>query len=73
MDVEKAIFGTGRPFLNDTLVAAGDLASGIVLGLDAPVLPESVKGKPVARVVLELPWPLGADGLSWVGGQGVGG
>ena len=71
--VEKAIFRTGRPFLNDALVASRDLASGIVLGLDAPVVPASVTGRPVVRVVLELPWPLGADGLSWVGGQGTAG
>ena len=59
-------WGTGRPFRNDTLVSAADLASGIDVLLDGDVAAETVRGKPVARVTLELPWPLGQDGASWV-------
>ena len=66
LHVTRVAWGTGRPFRNDTLVSAADLASGIDVLLDGDVDAETVRGKPVARVTLELPWPLGQDGASWV-------
>ena len=66
LHVTLVAWGTGRPFRNDTLVSAADLASGIDVLLDGDVAAETVRGKPVARLTLELPWPLGQDGASWV-------
>ena len=60
-------FGTGKPFRNDTDVHPDELASGIVVDLDGALEPDSVAGKPVARVDLELPWPVADDGESWAG------
>jgi hypothetical protein len=75
LHVKQVIWGSGRPVGNDTLVPAGELATGIVVLLDGDVAAATVQGKPVARVTLELPWPLGADGASWVvpGGDGPAG
>ncbi|MEZ5184139.1 MAG: DUF6519 domain-containing protein [Candidatus Nanopelagicales bacterium] len=58
-------FGTGKPFRNDTDVHPDELASGIVVDLDGELDPDSVAGKPVARVELELPWPVHSDGDAW--------
>jgi hypothetical protein len=59
----------GTPFENDSDVRADVLASGIVLELDRAPLPASVEGKPVMRVILELPWPLsGEDHAVWADG-----
>lgn len=59
--------GSERVLRNDTLVSVKDLVRGINVLLDEDIAVASVKGKPVARVTLELPWPLGADGASWMG------
>jgi hypothetical protein len=50
-------FETGVPFGNDETIGVGDLASGIRVALDGPVFASTVVGKPVVRVVLDLPWP----------------
>ena len=73
LHVKRVVWGNGNGQVqNDTLVSAGDLASGIDVLLEGDVAVASVQGKPVARVTLELPWPLDADG-SWLvpaaGGQ----
>ncbi|MPV37314.1 DUF6519 domain-containing protein [Georgenia subflava] len=56
---------TGAPFENDSDLTGADLATGIVVNLDAPVAQRSVQGKPVVRVELDLPWPHGPDGDIW--------
>lgn len=58
-------FGSSEKFLNDEPVAVGDLVTGIEVVLDGFVDPGAVKGKPVLRVELELPWPAGRDGDAW--------
>ncbi|MGV8965788.1 MAG: DUF6519 domain-containing protein [Cellulomonas sp.] len=63
--LDKLDFGVGKPFANDSTIAASLLASGIVVFFDGPIDPEAAKGKPVARVELDLPWPFGADGDLW--------
>ncbi len=63
--VVKLAFGGGAPFLNDTLIARQSMASGTDVTLDGPVLRESVRGKPVCRVLLDLPWPLAKEDLLW--------
>ena len=72
LHVTRVIWGSKRPLRNDTLFSAADLVSGITVLLDGDVAARAVLGKPVARVTLELPWPFGADGASWVvpGGDG---
>lgn len=72
LHVKQVVWGNKRPLRNDTLFPPTDLASGIDVLLDGNVATAAVQGKPVARVTLELPWPLGADGASWVvpGGDG---
>ncbi|MEQ7128699.1 DUF6519 domain-containing protein [Actinopolymorpha sp. B11F2] len=47
-----------REFVNDDVIKAAELAEGITVRLDGPVAQDSVRGKPVVRVVLDLPWPL---------------
>ena len=63
--IERLEFGTGLPFQNDSFVASTTLASGIIVQFDGDVDPGATKGKPVARVELELPWPFGRDGSEW--------
>ena len=58
-------FGNGEDLLNDHGYSSERLAEGIDVELDGPVLPESVRDKPVVRVVLELPWPIESDGEVW--------
>jgi hypothetical protein len=60
-------FANGKLFENDQAVLPADLASGIRVDLDARVLAASVQNKPVVRVLLDLPWPLGDDGDLWSG------
>ena len=57
MHVVETAFRNGSAFENDAVVDVADLVSGIVITLDALVLPESVNGKPVGRVLMDLPWP----------------
>ncbi len=57
MHVVETAFRNGSSFENDAFVDVGDLVSGIVITLDSLVLPESVNGKPVGRVLIDLPWP----------------
>ena len=57
MHVVETAFRNGSTFENDAVVDVADLVSGIVITLDALVLPESVNGKPVGRVLMDLPWP----------------
>lgn len=59
--ITRLRFTTGRPFLNDSDVAAEDLAAGIIVDLDGPVVQNTVRGKPVVRVELDLPWPLSGE------------
>jgi hypothetical protein len=54
-----------EPFLNDSPVSVDLLTRGIMVELDGPVEQDSVRGKPVARVVLDLPWPVLTDGEFW--------
>ena len=60
-----AEFGSGRPFENDDMVTVEDLASGIVIVLDGLPRKESVDGKPVGRVLVDLQWPLRPEGEAW--------
>lgn len=66
LHVVAASFSDGRTaFLNDDVVAAQDLARGLQITLDERVVQDSVRGKPVVRVVLDLPWPIESDGTQW--------
>ncbi len=56
---------TGRPFPNDARIGAEDLVSGVEVVFDRGVLPDSLVDKPVVRVRLELPWPLGEEAGPW--------
>ncbi len=58
----------GPPLLNDSLVAASDLAGGVAVVLDGPPDPATVTGKPVLRITLDLPYPLSDSELTLWGG-----
>lgn len=58
-------FADGEDLLNDHTYSYERLTEGIDVELDGPVLQESVKDKPVVRVVLDLPWPVESDGELW--------
>ncbi len=58
-------FTNGEPFENDSDVKVETLAGGFQVLLDEPVLQPTVQGKPVARVLLDLPWPVPGDGDDW--------
>lgn len=62
--IEKLGF-TSRDFMNDDDITAEELAGGITVTLDEAVFAGSVVGKPVVRVVLNLPWPVPGDGEVW--------
>ncbi|GAA1383326.1 DUF6519 domain-containing protein [Catellatospora chokoriensis] len=53
--------GTPKPLLNDADVSAADLKTGIDVLISERVRADSVNGKPVMRVVIQLPWPLFDD------------
>ena len=63
--IKSLTFGTERPFRNDDTVGLKDLASGIRVGLDGPVVASTVVGKPVVRVVLGMQWPGGDEIGIW--------
>ena len=65
LHVEKIIWGNGRAFLNDATVSPREAVAGVSMTLDGPVALASVNGKPVARMVLALPWPVGAAAADW--------
>lgn len=58
-------FASGTEFRNDDDVKVEELVTGIMVELDAPVVQASVQGKPVVRVMLDLPWPVQGDGAFW--------
>ena len=55
--VIRTALGTGEPLTNDQSVKTGQLVQGITITLDRAVRQNSVQGKPVIRVVIDLPWP----------------
>ncbi|MDO8149686.1 DUF6519 domain-containing protein [Isoptericola sp. b515] len=62
--VQEVTFFTGTELVNDHTYGFADIGtqtSGIAVGLDAPVQQASVQGKPVARLLLDLPWPAGPE------------
>lgn len=63
--ITRLRFSNGAEFLNDDEVAIESLVSGIMVELDAPVIQQSVQGKPVVRVVLDLPWPAVREAPFW--------
>ncbi|GAB3047252.1 hypothetical protein GCM10027053_01360 [Intrasporangium mesophilum] len=65
MHVIDTSFLNGSPFENDGVVDIGDLVSGIAITVDSLVLPESVNGKPVGRVLMDLPWPTPPELDQW--------
>jgi Family of unknown function (DUF6519)/PASTA domain len=65
LHVEKVTWGNGRAFLNDAVVSPREPASGVSVTLDGPVALQSVRGKPVVRMMLALPWPVGAAARDW--------
>jgi len=71
----KAIrFFSGRELVNDEVYGFDELGGnfpGIAVGLDAPVDQSSVQGKPVVRLLLELPWPVGQESAPFGGGTSV--
>ena len=56
LHVIKADLNIGRPFTNDSTIKIGELVQGITITLDGSINPASVTGKPVVRVVLDIPW-----------------
>lgn len=62
LHVTAVSFLDGKPVVNDALTATGSISSGIVVELDGTPLPESVTGKPVGRLLLDIPWPTPAAG-----------
>jgi len=65
MHVVETAFLNGSAFENDAVVDVADLVSGIAVTVDALVLPESVNGKPVGRVLMDLPWPTPPELDQW--------
>jgi hypothetical protein len=65
LHITEVRFSTGQPFDNDEFIKFDNLASGIEIDLDGPVVGASVQGKPVIRVLLDLPWPIRGDGETW--------
>ena len=63
--IAELTFVNGRRFQNDDTVGLEDLASGIRVGLDGPVVAATVVGKPVVRVVLGMQWPGGDEVGIW--------
>ena len=62
-------FADNALFLNDSAVSADELVSGIRVDLDGPVVQDTVRGRPVMRVELDLPWPLlGEEQQVWATG-----
>jgi hypothetical protein len=57
LHIARLTFENGRTFRNDSAVSVDDLLSGIRMQLDGPALRDTVAGKPVVRVTLDLPWP----------------
>ena len=72
LHVQKVVFGTGDEFENDDIVTTAEIASGIMVELDRVPLPESVKGKPIGRVLLDIQWPLAPEGDPWAMDQSFG-
>ncbi|GEL97432.1 DUF6519 domain-containing protein [Cellulomonas terrae] len=61
-------FFSGEDLENDEVYSFEELGGqfpGIAVLLDAPVLQQSVQGKPVGRVLLELPWPVTPESEVW--------
>jgi hypothetical protein len=50
--------GVQVPLANDAVIASTLLADGIRIRCTSPIAPESIVGEPVARVTLDLPFPL---------------
>ncbi|TQM64946.1 DUF6519 domain-containing protein [Humibacillus xanthopallidus] len=65
MHVVETAFLNGSAFENDVVVDVADLVSGIAITIDSLVLPESVNGKPVGRVLMDLPWPTPPELDQW--------
>ncbi|GAA1857136.1 DUF6519 domain-containing protein [Myceligenerans crystallogenes] len=55
------------PLENDAVYHPDELSKPIVVALDDTVLAESVKDKPVGRLLVELPWPVGPELDVWGG------
>ncbi|MBI4943359.1 MAG: PASTA domain-containing protein [Actinobacteria bacterium] len=60
--------GAELPFTNDDVVGVDELASGILVVLDGPVAASSIVDKPVIRVELDLPYPIGIEREVWGSG-----
>jgi hypothetical protein len=58
----------GVPVANDDLIAARDLAAGLAVVLDGRPQQETVDGKPVLTVTLDLPYPFGDPEMAFWGG-----
>ncbi|MDQ4008291.1 MAG: DUF6519 domain-containing protein [Actinomycetota bacterium] len=58
-------FSDSKEFLNDDEVPVASLVSGIMVDLDAPVVQDTVRDKPVVRVLLDLPWPVKDEATPW--------
>jgi hypothetical protein len=67
LHVIRAIFnntgpdGLAIPFANDMTIKPADLAAGIIVTLDGHMKFNSVDDKPIAHVVIDLPWPMPAE------------
>ncbi|MBD5788251.1 PASTA domain-containing protein [Cellulosimicrobium terreum] len=72
LHVVAVTFRDGTELVNDTVVAAVSIASGLVVELDGAPLPDSVDDKPVGRVLVDLPWPTPALGNDWALEQSFG-
>lgn len=68
--ITRLQFQDGSVFENDQTIAPELLSGGVVVLLDGPVDQAAIAGKPVARVELDLPWPLDGEGGPWGDGSG---
>ncbi len=63
--IVKLALGTDVAFVNDSVVDAEALATGITAFVDAPVDPVVLGRWRTVRVELELPFPIAGDGEVW--------
>lgn len=62
--IQRVTFGDHKEFFNDDTVDVEQLMTGVIFAIDDE-LEEALAGKPIARVELDLPWPIETDGSAW--------
>lgn len=70
--IETVIFNSGEQLLNDVEFPANLLASGLQIICDDIIAQNSVQGKPVCYVTLDLPYPFSQDEMNLWGNALIG-